>query len=224
MAKNKLKKFRENESFWNMIQPTREELLKGHPLKGKWRTDFFRNENPIVLELGCGKGDYTIGLAKLYPNTNFVGIDIKGARMHTGAKIGVEENIPNAGFLRSQIELLSHSFAENEIDEIWITFPDPQIKYKRKKHRMTNPEFLAMYQKLLKPGGVVHLKCDSEFLHGYTHGIVEMLGYRVLEAYHDIDLQLKEPEHVLFTVKTFYERMWREKGKAITYLKFAFPE
>lgn len=220
MAKNKLKKFRENDTFWNLIQPTREEVEAGIPLKGKWHSDFFKNENPIIVELGCGKGDYTIGLAKRDPSKNYIGIDLKGARLHTGAKEGVESEMKNVGFVRTQIELLEGVFAENEIDEIWITFPDPQIKFKRMKHRMTNPEFLKMYQRVLKPGGIVHLKCDSEFLHGYTHGIVQMEGYEVLEAYHDIYHQFKTRDNILFEIKTYYEQMWLKQGKAITYIKF----
>jgi len=220
MAKNKLRKFAENDGFWNLIQPTREEVQKGIPLRGKWGREFFKNDHPIILELGCGKGDYTIGLAKRNPENNYIGIDLKGARLHTGAKEGVESDLRNVGFIRTQIELLENLFAPGEISEIWITFPDPQIKYRRMKHRLTSPNFLDMYQRIVKPGGVVHLKCDSEFLHGYTHGIVQLRGHEVLEAYHDIYHQFKTRDHILFEIKTFYEQMWLAQGKAITYLKF----
>ncbi|HLU80498.1 MAG TPA: tRNA (guanosine(46)-N7)-methyltransferase TrmB, partial [Flavobacteriaceae bacterium] len=157
--KNKLKRFRENEQFSNVIQPSREEILSGKFLmKGNWNRFFFKNENPIVLELGCGKGEYSIALAKKFPDKNFLGIDIKGARFWRGAKTALEENLGNVGFLRTQIELVDLVFAENEIDEIWITFPDPQIKYKRTKHRLTNSNFLQKYKKILKPDGLVNLK------------------------------------------------------------------
>jgi tRNA (guanine-N7-)-methyltransferase len=145
-SKNKLKRFKENETFDNVFQPTREEVVGGEfPLKGKWNSVFFKNDNPIIIELGCGKGEYSVGLAERYPDKNFVGIDIKGARFWRGAKTAVDEGMRNVAFVRTQIELINFIFAENEIDEIWITFPDPQIKYKRTKHRMTNSEFLQLY-------------------------------------------------------------------------------
>ena len=150
-SKNKLKRFKENETFQNVIEPTREEVVSGNfEWKGNWNKNFFKNNNPIVLELGCGKGEYSVGLAERYPNKNFIGIDIKGARFWRGAKTAVETGLNNVGFLRTQIELIEFCFAENEVDEIWITFPDPQIKYKRTKHRMTNTDFLQRYKKVLK--------------------------------------------------------------------------
>lgn len=166
-SKNKLKRFNENETFDNVIQPTREEMTTAFEWKGKWAT-FFKNDNPITLELGCGKGEYTIDLARKYPNRNFIGVDIKGARFWRGAKTAIEEGLTNVAFLRTQIELVEYAFGKNEIDEIWITFPDPQIKYKRTKHRMTNPEFLSKYKNILVEGGFINLKTDSEFMHGYT--------------------------------------------------------
>lgn len=168
-SKNKLKRFRENENFPNVVQPQREEITENtYSLKGNWNTNFFKEDQPIVLELGCGKGEYSVALAKANPDKNFIGIDIKGARFWRGAKTALEEDLENVGFIRTQIELVDLLFAENEIDEIWITFPDPQIKYKRTKHRLTNSEFLQKYKKILKPEGVVNLKTDSEFMHGYT--------------------------------------------------------
>ena len=150
-SKNKLKRFKENETFNNVFQPSREEVVGDlFPLRGKWNADFFKNDNPIVIELGCGKGEYSVGLAERYPNKNFVGIDIKGARFWRGAKTAVETGLHNVAFIRTQIELINHIFAENEVDEIWITFPDPQIKYKRTKHRMTNSQFLQLYKKSSK--------------------------------------------------------------------------
>ncbi len=221
-SKNKLKRFKENESFVNVIQPTREEavndLLK---IKGNWRKKFFKNNRPIVLELGCGKGEYTINLAKMFPQKNFLGIDIKGARFWRGAKTALEENLTNVGFLRTQIELIDLLFSENEIDEIWITFPDPQIKYKRTKHRLTNLEFLKKYQKILNPEGSVHLKTDSEFMHGYTLGLLQGLNINVEYAHHDVYNTDNAPKEVT-QIQTFYEKQYLEQDKKITYLRFKF--
>lgn len=225
MPKKKLKKFAETATFEHVIQPTRDEAAAGISLKGNWRRDVFKNDHPIVVELGCGRGEYTVGLAKKYPDVNFIGVDIKGARIWKGAKESKEAGMSNVAFLRTQIELIEGCFGEGEIDEIWITFPDPQIKFKRMKHRMLNPTFLNRYQKVLKPEGVVHLKSDSEFLHGYLHGVLQILDYPVYEAYHDIHEQLvQEPDHLLFTIQTYYEKIWLKQGKAITYIKFGFPQ
>ncbi len=219
-SKNKLKRFRENESFSNVIQPSREEVVNGNfPLKGKWSERFFGNDNPLVLELGCGKGEYTVGLARRNPHINFLGIDIKGARFWRGAKTATEEELPNAGFLRSQIELVDLLFAEGEVSQIWITFPDPQIKYKRTKHRMTNSAFLQKYKKILVPDGIVHLKTDSEFMHGYTLGLLHGEGHEVLQANHDVYKNEYSPQEVV-GIQTFYERQYLEEGKKITYIEF----
>jgi len=219
-SKNKLKRFKENETFSNVFQPTRSELVEGnYEYKGRWNEKVFKNENPLVLELGCGKGEYTVGLAEKYPNTNFIGIDIKGARFWRGAKTALEENLPNAAFIRTQIELIDLIFAENEVDEIWITFPDPQIKYKRTKHRLTNTEFLQKYKKVLKKGGVVNLKTDSEFMHGYTLGLLHGEGHEILHANHDVYKNEYSPKEVI-EIQTFYEKQYLEKGKPITYVKF----
>lgn len=219
-SKNKLKRFQENETFRNVLQPSRDELLEGRfPLKGNWRRDFFKNENPLVLELGCGKGEYSIALAKEFPQKNFLGIDIKGARFWRGAKTAIEENLENVGFIRTQIELVDQVFEENEVDEIWITFPDPQIKYKRTKHRMTNPEFLQKYKKILKPEGTIHLKTDSEFMHGYTLGLLQGQGHEILQANHDVYKNVYSPKEVI-GIQTFYEKQYLEQGKPITYIQF----
>lgn len=219
-SKNKLKRFKENETFGNVFQPTRDDLVKEHyPLKGKWRQEVFKNEKPLVLELGCGKGEYTVGLAKRYPEKNFIGIDIKGARFWRGAKTAIEEQLLNVAFVRTQIELIDCVFGENEVDEIWITFPDPQIKYKRTKHRMTNMQFLDRYNKVLKPNGLMHLKTDSEFMHGYTLGLLHALGHEVLYANHNVYKLEGSPEEVT-EIQTFYESQYLEKDKAITYIRF----
>lgn len=219
-SKNKLKRFKENETFSNVIQPTREEVVSGDfYLKGKWNQEIFKNDNPIVLELGCGKGEYSVGLAQKYPNKNFIGIDIKGARFWRGAKTAVEENLHNVAFIRTQIELIEFVFAEKEVDEIWITFPDPQIKYKRTKHRLTNSEFLQRYKKILKNDGIVHLKTDSEFMHGYTLGLLHGQNHEVLYANHNVYKNEGAPE-VVTSIQTFYEQQYLEENKAITYIQF----
>lgn len=219
-SKNKLKRFKENETFKNVFEPTREELVdEEYELKGNWCSTFFKNNNPLVLELGCGKGEYSVALAQKYPNKNFIGIDIKGARFWRGAKTAIEENIPNVAFIRTQIELVEHVFAENEVDEIWITFPDPQIKYKRTKHRMTNSEFLKRYKNILNPEGVVNLKTDSEFMHGYTLGLLHGGGHEVLYANHNVYKQEGSPEEVT-SIQTFYESQYLIDDKAITYIRF----
>ncbi len=221
-SKNKLKRFKENETFANVIQPSRDEILNDtHELKGNWKRDLFKNNNPIVLELGCGKGEYTVNLARRSPGKNFIGIDIKGARFWRGAKTALEENLANVCFLRIQIELIDRLFAENEVDEIWITFPDPQIKYKRTKHRLTNIDFLNKYKRILKPEGVVHLKTDSEFMHGYTLGLLHGLGEEIEYAHHDVYGNDHSPKEVT-QIQTFYESQYLEENKKITYVRFKF--
>ena len=219
-SKNKLKRFKENETFSNVIQPTREMLTEADfQYKGKWNADFFKNDQPIILELGCGKGEYSVGLAQAFPEKNFIGIDIKGARFWRGAKTALEEGLDNVGFLRTQIELIDYAFAENEVSEIWITFPDPQIKYKRTKHRLTNTGFLQKYKKILKPDGEVNLKTDSEFMHGYTLGLLHGAGHEVMYANHHVYKNEGAPKEVT-RIQTFYEKQYLEKGKPITYIKF----
>ena len=221
-SKNKLKRFRENDTFSNVVQPTREEVeTNSLKLKGNWKKDFFKNDNPIVLELGCGKGEYSVNLAKANPEKNFLGIDIKGARFWRGAKTALEENLTNVGFMRTQIELIDLLFEENEIDEIWITFPDPQIKYKRTKHRLTNSDFLRKYKKVLKRDGIVHLKTDSEFMHGYTLGLLHGLDLDIEYAHHDVYGTDHAPKEVT-TIQTFYESPYLEVNKKITYVRFKF--
>lgn len=219
-SKNKLKRFKENETFENVLQPTREEVVSGEfQYKGKWNSDFFKNNNPIIVELGCGKGEYTIGLAEKNPNINYIGIDVKGARFWRGAKTAIETGMNNVGFVRTQIELIENIFSSHEISEIWITFPDPQIKYKRTKHRMTNSEFLKMYKRILKPEGVVNLKTDSEFMHGYTLGLLHGEGHEVLYSNHNVYKNEGSPSEVT-EIQTFYENQYLEINKAITYIRF----
>ena len=212
MGKDKLRKFRENEEMDNVVQPTTEEAIKGLHLKNHWAEKQFRNGQGIILELGCGKGEYTLEMARRSSRKNHIGVDIKGARLWRGAKSATEEGLKNVAFLRTRIDFIENCFGKNEIEEIWITFPDPQIKYKRAKHRLTHPEYLYKYAKLLQPGGTVNLKCDSEYLHGYTHGIIQMLGLEIEASYHDIYAQIQPNEGVLFDTITHYERIWLNKG------------
>lgn len=219
-SKNKLKRFKENETFNNVYQPSREDLVEENfKEKSHWRKLVFKNDNPIILELGCGKGEYTVELAKKNPNKNYIGVDIKGARFWRGAKTAVEEGLPNVAFVRTQIELIEYVFGPEEVDEIWITFPDPQIKYKRTKHRLTNKTFLKRYQKILKKDGIMHLKTDSEFMHGYTLGLLHGLGLEVSYANHNVYHLEGSPEEVT-KIKTFYESQYLEQDKPITYISF----
>lgn len=218
-SKNKLKRFKENDTFSNVYQPTREQMVEGLAQKGQWNDQVFKNSNPIVLELGCGKGEYTVELAKRYPDKNFIGIDIKGARFWRGAKTATEEGLDNVAFIRTQIELIEHAFDQNEVSEIWITFPDPQIKYKRTKHRLTNSEFLQRYKRILKADGIVNLKTDSEFMHGYTLGLLHGEGHEVIYANHHVYKNEGSPD-VVTEIQTFYEKQYLEVDKAITYIQF----
>ena len=217
-SKNKLKRFKENESFKNVIQPSREDVLNGFSLKGNWQS-FFKNNNPIVLELGCGKGEYSVALSEKYPDKNFIGVDIKGARFWRGAKTALEHELQNVAFLRTQIELIDQCFEKNEVSEIWITFPDPQIKYKRTKHRLVTKPFLEKYQSILSADGVVHLKTDSEFLHGYLLGLLHEGEHEILFAHHDIYNSSSPPAEAT-AIQTFYEHQYLKLNKAITYIKF----
>ena len=219
MAKNKLKKFDEIKKMPNVLQPDLKDLEKGFKYKGKWREMFFLNSNPIILELGCGKGEYTIGLAKKNTNQNYIGIDIKGARIYDGALKSVNEKMHNVAFLRIRIEWIEKCFALNEINEIWITFPDPQMKIKRAKKRLTHPIFLRRYHNILKQNAVIHLKTDSSYLFAYTLGVIDGSSHELLNANSNIyDRLLSENEDL--NIKTFYEKKFLSNSSLITYLCF----
>lgn len=219
MGKNKLQRFADMATYKHVIQPTLQEVLnKDYSLKGNWNSQFFGNNNPIVLELGCGKGEYTVGLSKRFPEKNFIGIDIKGARIWRGAKTAVEENLTNVGFLRTRIEHILSFFAPNEVSEIWITFPDPQEKRIRAKKRLTSSRFLPMYQQFLKPDGVIHLKTDNHILYDYTyrlclHNEIDIIKFtsNLYETETDVDL---------LSIQTFYESQYLAKGVPIKYIQF----
>ncbi len=217
MGKNKLKKFAEMDTFTNVIQaPMHNPWQDDHEMKGKWNEHFFKNNNPIVLELGCGKGEYTVSLAKKMPHKNFIGIDIKGSRMWKGAKEAFNEGIHNVGFLRTSIEIVNKFFAENEVSEIWITFPDPQMKSTRK--RLTATNFMAKYREMLKPEGTINLKCDSNFQYQYTLEMVKANNFEIVANTNN--LYQSEILDDILSIQTFYEKQWRERGINIKYLAF----
>lgn len=220
MGKNKLIRFAENETFRCLVQPEFDDIFgKDHPLKGRWRRDFFGNDNPVVLELGCGKGEYTVGLSRIYPDCNFIGVDIKGARMWRGAKTVTEEGISNAAFLRTRIEFITSFFAPGEVDEVWITFADPQLKPGRAKKRLTSPFFLERYASFMKDDGAINLKTDSLHLHLYSKAVAEANALPVETALTDIYNEPGLPRE-LSDIKTTYETRFLGEGKPITYLRF----
>ena len=220
MAKNKLQKFKELETFNNTIQPRKESLLKDNfKLKGNWDKEF-KNTNPIVLELGCGKGEYTVNLAKSNLNINYIGIDIKGSRIWKGAKLAVDNKLSNVRFLRTQIELLPFCFSTNEVSEIWITFPDPQIKYRRRKKRLTAIHMLTKYKSILKKDSLIHLKTDSQFLYGYTLGVLEKIEGKIIKNSHDIYNSYLMEKHQFLSIQTFYEKKFLKNNQPITYICF----
>jgi tRNA (guanine-N7-)-methyltransferase len=221
MVKKKLQRFAEMETFHNVIQPAFDEVFgKDFHLKDNWNRRIFNNENPIVLELGCGKGEYTTGLARRFPKKNFIGIDIKGSRMWKGARTALAEHLDNVAFLRTHIEMISSFFSAGEIDEIWITFPDPQIKKKRK--RLTSSRFLNTYAGFLKKGGLVHLKTDSMVLYQYTVGLVKFNQLTV--KINTRDLYHSGIDSDILGIQTFYERQFLDKGMKITYLCFELSD
>ena len=213
MAQKKLFRFAQIKTFENVLE---------YPplIKGKWHS-FFKNENPVILELACGRGEYTVGLARLHPEENFIGVDIKGNRMYIGAKTAKEEGLLNAAFLRTQIEKLDQYFEKGEVSEIWITFPDPQLRLSKAKKRLTHPRFLRLYNKILKPGGVIHLKTDSPQLYDFTLLVCELYGITVVRNLPDL-MSVPGPDPELM-ITTHYQSLDIAKSKQIYYLSFSLP-
>jgi tRNA (guanine-N7-)-methyltransferase len=224
MSKGKLEKFADMAKYENVFQYPYS-VLEHVPfdMKGRWHEDYFGNNNPIVLELGCGKGEYTVELAKLYPEMNFVGVDIKGARMWTGATQALNEGLKNVAFLRTNIEIIDRFFAADEVNEIWLTFSDPQMKNARK--RLSSTFFMERYRKFLTDGGIIHLKTDSNFLFTYTTYMVERNNLPVLfrteDLYHTEGID--ETTSKILSIQTYYESQWIERGLNIKYIKFGLP-
>ncbi len=214
--KNKLAKFAEGASFPNMFQPKYEEVKDTYVMQGKWRSNFFKNEHDLVLELGCGKGEYSVGLGRNYPNRNFIGVDIKGARMWRGCKTSVEEGLKNVAFLRQKIQLIANMFAKDEVDEIWITFPDPQPKVE--KRRLTSPQYMERYAKILKPGGIINFKTDSEALFDYTLEMIEEYAHELIVSVKD--LYSAEGYDEVKSIKTHYEKLFNDQGHDINFMQF----
>ena len=224
MGKGKLAKFAELETFANVFQfPYSVIEEKSFDMKGLWGKRYFHNDHPIVLELGCGKGEYTVELARLFPETNFIGVDIKGARLWTGAKQALQDHLSNVAFLRTNIEMIDRFFASGEVRELWLTFSDPQMKNPRK--RLTSTSFLERYRRFLVDGGIIHLKTDSNFLYTYTSFLAEKNHLPVLfqtkDLYHADGMD--EATREILSIRTYYESMWMERGLPIKYLKFQLP-
>ena len=218
MGKNKLARWTELGSYDNVIQPEIGEVAgKDHPIKGRWNQELFKNKNPIVLELGCGKGEYTVGLANSFPDNNYIGIDIKGARMWRGAKTAYEQNLPNVAFLRTRIEFINSFFSADEIDEIWITFPDPHPGGRNSNKRLTSPWFLNSYRHFLKDKGLIHLKTDNKEFYEFT---IKVLSYNNLETILSTNDLYSEKNENILSIRTHYEKIFLDAGLKINYLTF----
>jgi tRNA (guanine-N7-)-methyltransferase len=217
---SKQEKFIEFDTFKNCFTLFFENISKGFLLKGSWHSDYFKNSNPIVLELGCGKGEYTIGLSENNHSKNYIGVDIKGNRIWVGAKYAIENNLNNVAFLRTRIDFIEHCFLENEIDEIWITFPDPQPQSTRKRSRLTNPLFLNRYKKILKKGGLIHLKTDSTSLYEYTLQVIEENKNLIIWQTDNLYQNCPDNRQELIMIKTHYEKLFTDKGENIKYICF----
>lgn len=219
MGKRKLQRFKENLTFPNFIQPDYSNFKGTYPLKGRWSSEFFKNNNPVVLELGCGKGEYAVGLAELNPQINFIGIDIKGSRMWKGCKYSNMNNISNVAFLRTRIDFIEQFFDKEEISEIWLTFPDPQRKKYKNKKRLTSPLFLSRYSNILKKNHLIHLKTDSLPLFEYTLEVISENAHKL--HYHTFDINEADTPEEVKSIKTFYEKKFLDQGLMIKYLRFS---
>jgi len=217
---SKLEKFADFNAFENCFTLYYENLAEGLPMKGRWHADYFKNQNPIVLELGCGKGEYTVGLAGNNPGKNYIGVDIKGNRIWTGAKEALDHKMKNVAFVRTRIDFIEYCFAPAEVNEIWLTFPDPQPQKTRTRKRLTNMIFLKRYQKFLTPGGLVHLKTDSTSFYEYTLEVIKENKFELLYATDDLYNNCPPGREELTRIKTHYEKIFTEKGERIKYCCF----
>lgn len=230
VGKNKLKRYAELPNLPNVLRPSFDEIKQNFFLKGCWNYKHFKNNHPIVVELGCGGGEYTIGLAQRFPDKNFIGVDIKGDRIWKGAKSALQQNLQNVVFLRTKIDFIEYAFSENEVDEIWITFPDPQAKNNRANKRITSPEFIHRYKKFLKISGLIHLKTDHIGFFDYTLKVIAEAGHSLLTNTSDLYLDLQNINHALkaeedlLSINTFYEQKFRNKGAKICYLRFKITQ
>ena len=219
MTKRKLQRYEEIKSFNNFFQPYYREIIKGFYLKTRWMEDFFKNRNRLILELGCGKGEFTVGLAQKYPDRNYIGLDIKGSRIWRGCKTSAEKSMKNVAFIRTRIELIEHFFGADEVDEIWITFPDPQLNKPKIKKRLTSPQFLDRYRKISRNGCIVHLKTDNTNLFEYTLSVIRE---QKLELFcHTYDVYKNWGNEDVASIQTFYEKMALDLGNKIKYLSFS---
>ena len=219
MGKDKLARFAAIKTFENVLEYERNQPF---PMRGNWHRDFFKNDKPLVLELGCGKGEYSVGLAKMYPNTNFLGLDIKGNRMFIGAREALTLNMTNVGFLRTRIDFIEALFGPNEVDEIWLTFSDPQPQ--KPKKRLSSAIFIERYRKFLKPGGLVHMKTDNDLLFEFTMEQIEEYGYLIVDyrpdLYATLETETDPAQREIFSIKTYYEQLFYSKGHVIKYVCF----
>jgi tRNA (guanine-N7-)-methyltransferase len=220
MAKKKLERFAAIKTFPNVFEFHYAGLAEGFPLKGKWHSDFFKNDKPLVLELGCGKGEYTVGMAARAREVNFVGVDLKGNRIWVGANQAIEEGLHNVAFIRTRIDFITSCFAPGEVDEIWITFPDPQLQKTRERKRLTSMRFIDRYAQFLKPGGLIHLKTDSKPFFDYTLEVIAQNKFTLLDQTDDLYAQPEVRPAELTDIKTHYEGLFSARGFKICYLKF----
>ncbi len=225
MGKDKLKRYAEVLEFSNVLQPNFEEVKKGLLLKGNWNKDYFKNNNPVVVELGCGGGEYTVGLAQYFKDKNFIGVDIKGARIWKGAKIALSNNLKNVAFVRTRIEFIENVFANNEVDEIWITFPDPQPKKSKAAQRLTSPEYIERYKNIIKKNGIINFKTDNTDLFNYSLDVIAENKHQLIASTPDLYTSLEEinnplhQEKEILSIPTFYEQKFRKLGAKICYLR-----
>lgn len=225
MGKDKLRKWKENKTFNHVFEPDLQDAVKGidGEMKGKWGSEIFKNDNPITVEFGCGKGEYTVGLARMYPERNFIGVDIKGHRFWRGAKTSHEEGLPNVAFMRTKLEFIERYFEKDEVSEVWITFSDPQPKDEKGSKRITSPKFIERYKRILKPGSIINVKSDSQFLYDVSkEGYIEN-GYEILldsqDVYGELVNRVSDELRAALEIKTFYEQRWLAEGKTIKFLQ-----